>query len=177
MIFALHLPLKGNAIHRSRNGQCFSHLTWMYYPQKPQRPWLTYSMLNYVLNIYRSFSPHLHYNFAMCHKCKMSFSALWCMASVYYISIKLSNIYYGFITLLNDFLQLPMQSHYHSNSVVFSIPFVGFFGFTEGAHFPLNFTAHKVVKVTADHRYHSSKNTVHSTELYPWAIGNSYWLR
>ena len=74
--FALHLALKGDDMHGFRNRQCFSHLTWIYYPEKPQRPWLTYSMVNYVLNIYRSFSPHLNYNFAMYHKCKMDFSAL-----------------------------------------------------------------------------------------------------
>lgn len=151
----------------------------MYYPERPQRPWLTYSVLNYVLNIYRSFSPRLHYNFAVCHKCKVSWSALWYIASVYYISIKPSNIYYGFITLLNDFLQLPMWSHYHSNSVIFSIPFMGFFGFTEVAHFPLNFTARKAAKVTVNHRHHCSQNIVGNSSLGPLEtiIGlDSEWL-
>lgn len=124
-------------------------------------------MLNYVLNIYRSFSPRLHYNFAVCHKCKVSSSALWYTASVYYISIKPPDIYYGFITLLTDFLQPPMWSHHHSNSVIFSIPFVGFFGFAEVAHFPLNFTARKTVKVRVDHRHHCSQNTVGNFPLGP----------
>ena len=76
IFFALYLALKGDDMHGFRNRQCFSHLTWMYYPEKPQRPWLTYSTVNYVLNIYRPFSPHLNYNFVMYHKCKMDFSAL-----------------------------------------------------------------------------------------------------
>lgn len=135
--FALHLTLKGDNIHGFRNRQCFSLLTWKCHPEKPQRPWLTYSMLNYVLSIYRSFSPRLHYNFAVCHKCKMSFSTLWCMASVYYISIKLSNIYYGFITLRNDFLQLPMWSHYHSNSVIFLYSICGFLWFRRSGTFSI----------------------------------------
>lgn len=179
IFFALHLPFKGNNIHGLRNGPCFCPLTWMYYPERPQRPWLTYSMLNYVLNIYRSFSSRLHYNFAVCHKCKVSWSALWYIASIYYISIKPSNIYYGFITLLNDFLQLPMWSHYHSNSVIFSIPFMGFFGFTEVAHFPLNFTARKAAKVTVNHRHHCSQNIVGNSSLGPLEtiIGlDSEWL-
>lgn len=124
-------------------------------------------MVNYVLNIYRLLSPRLHYNFAMCHKCKMNLSAFSYMTSVYYISIKLSNIYYGFITLLNDCLQLPMRSHYHSNSVIFCIPFVGFFGITDVVHLPLNLTVHKILKVTADHCCHCSENAVQNFNLGP----------
>lgn len=47
-------------------------------------PLLPYYILNHVFNIYRSFCPHLHYNFAAHHKCKMSFTSsslrLWFIA-------------------------------------------------------------------------------------------------
>lgn len=141
--------------------------------RKPQRLWLTYPMLYCAFNICRSFSPHLHYNFAVCHKCKTSFSAFWYMTSVYYISIKLSNIYWAFITLLNDFLQLSKRCYHHSNSVIFYIPFSGFFGFIKVAHFPLKFVVHKIVKVTVEDYYGCSKNV--GRNLTHWAIWNNYW--
>jgi hypothetical protein len=98
---------------------------------------------------------------------KTNLSALWYMAPVYRISIKLSDIYYGFITLLNDCLQRPMRSHYHGNRVIFCSPFVSFLGITDVAHFPLNLTVHKILKVTADHCYRCRKNAVHSFTLGP----------
>lgn len=36
---------------------------------------LPFHILNHVLNIYRSFCPHLHYNFDAHHECKMSFTS------------------------------------------------------------------------------------------------------
>jgi hypothetical protein len=61
-----------------------------------------------------------------------------------------------------------MRCHYHSNTVIFCIPFSGFFGFTEVAHFPLNFAVHEVVKVTLEYCYGCSENIDRNFTLGPF---------
>lgn len=68
-------------------------------------------------------------------------------------------------------------------TVIFYIPFSGFFGFIEVAHFPLNFVVHEVIKVTVEHYNACGKNRDRNLTLGPFetiigkASRDGKWLR